>query len=162
MSDTLSAEDIKKIADLETKVRESEERVKDMEDAMEGMYAGLMNLEKSLKGLFLSSISSQIMEETITRYMAGYEQGDYTKEIEMAQNGDAKSPSEFKLLIKDKGFDQARFNALAEEIGRLMIEMRSKAAQEAAAKKAVPAGPTLIGLDGKPLNKDSKPNLRVL
>lgn len=160
MSEGMNAEELKRLGELENQVRVNIEKLTDMEDAVEAMYAGILNLEKSLKGLFLSSISSQIMEETITRYLAGYEKGDYIKEIEMAQNGDAKAPSEFRLLIKDKGFDQVRFNELAEEVGKLMIEMRAKAAQQSAQKSAA-ASSKIVGLDGKPMT-GQKPNLTVL
>lgn len=139
----------KRVGEIDDLARENAKKLDEIKAELEDVFAGMEGIKNAVKQLGTGMLTSQIMEETITRYMAGYEVGDYTKEIEMATNENVKAPSDFKIFIKNADFNQERFNGLAEEIGQVIVNMRTQQVQKRLAEMAEGKSP-LLGADGRP------------
>lgn len=147
----MSAETMQtQLSEVDNRSRKTDERIAELESALGEMEQAMFKIADAINRSAMNDLRSQVIEETITRYLAGYEVGDFTKEVEQAQNGTAKSPKDFKYLVKDKNFDQDRFNNLAEEITKILLDAAKKANDERRAQAGVASGKIV------PMNKEPR------
>ena len=116
------------------------------EKAVKEMTSAIMLHEVALRKLYMGYTSHSIIADALIRYMAGYEKGDYTKELEKAADGNDIQLKD--LEIKNSAFDVQRLSDIAQEIADAQAD-----ANEKQRKMRELSESTIVAPDGKPVLK---------
>lgn len=149
----MSQETENRITEIDNRSRTAATDVERLYEGMTGLQNVMQDFEKVIQQYAVQILSSQIMNEALPRYMAGYEAGDYQKEIESHIAADPES--EALLLDKGLGFDQARFKTVVTEVANSMLQNRAEAIKKQ--KEEVKPG---IILPGSAVT--NRPNLKLV
>jgi|GEM_PF-4747939 hypothetical protein len=141
--------DIDKIKDsVDTAMNEASAATKKFEGAttaVKEMTQAIMLHEMSLRKLYMGYTAQSILSDALIRYMAGYEKGDYLKEMEKVaeKGGDVQLAD---MEIKNKDFDVRRLSDIAQEIA----DAQAKATEDAKKMRDLSES-TIVAPDGKPV-----------
>lgn len=133
---------IEKVRNLGTHLNSVDDMTTNHKKMLEEVGPALAETERSLEimnvalqNLFYNQSNDQILIETVVRYMAGYQPGDFTKEMETVSQSEqeGKEPEGFTVQPKND-FDSKRFYAIAEDIASCLKQMRDKKVAETRAK----------------------------
>jgi coenzyme F420-reducing hydrogenase alpha subunit len=127
----MSEQDKKRMEEIDNRSRETASQVEKLFEGFNELLQASGETQMAIQQLHIQLLTQQIMNEVIPRYLAGYNVGDYTKEVESAQNDNVQDPSEFKMIVNDPNFNQERFQGLCKEIAQVMIDLRMKAVRAA-------------------------------
>lgn len=133
-----------RVSDVETNSNKALKQGEGVETAIKEMTSAIMLHEVALRKLYMGYTSHSIIADALIRYMAGYEKGDYTKEIEqVAENGEQIQLKD--LAIKNPDFNVQRLSDIAQEIADSQAE-----ANEKQRKIRELSETTIVAPDGKP------------
>jgi len=122
-----NAELKKRVVDLDNHSRATDSSFEEVQGALKESSETLGVLNMAMQNLFYTQSQDQILIETMVRYFAGYEVGDFTKEMatlsEQIDNG--QEPEGFTVKPRND-FNAAKFYDLAKEIGETFAEIRRK------------------------------------
>ena len=119
----------KRVAEIDNSVRTHDTTItNEIIPGMKEVSDSLQILNIALQNLFWTQSSGQVLVETVVRYFAGYQVGDFTKEIgEVSEKMVAGEQVGDGFKAKPKNdFDINRFYDLAEEIDTVYKDLKAK------------------------------------
>lgn len=124
-----------RLAQVDNQSRGNDSALREIVPSLDETHKSLEVLNLAMQNLFYTQSHDQIIIEAVVRYMAGYQQGDFTKEMETVSDQLAAGQEPEGFVIKPRNdFDTKRFYDIAEEIGASLKQMREKKLAESRAK----------------------------
>ncbi len=135
---------------------DSEVFTKNTEESLLAIEETIESIGTIVQRLFMTTTAQAIMLEAITRYVAGYEVGDYAKEIETnAQTAEGDKARNYAIIDKGTGFDSARFMGILAEVSTVMREVEMQKVKAAQARQKEAQAATIV-------TPGAKPGLRIV
>lgn len=117
----------KRLGELDNHSRVSDSSFEEIDGALKESSETLQVLNMAMQNLFYTQSQDQILIETMVRYFAGYEVGDFTKEMAVLSEQIDKGQEPEGFTVKPRNdFNATRFYDLAKEIGETFAEIRKK------------------------------------
>jgi len=134
----------KRISDVDNMARKDNTTLEDLNTAFTEHARALRYIAMQMQELIIGYHSQSFMSDTMIRYLAGYEKGDYRAEVAKFTSENRK-PELTDLLVKDPKFDVERFDAIAQEIAEVEKEAAQARAEQMKAEKSA-----IVQPNGKP------------